>query len=335
MSRKIKKLTEEALETEFIENATEPALVEDAVEEEVEIDDPTLAQNLREEISVLEQEANGVIEKLSLAKAKGLIPQADRCRDLLQLLVAEKQKKQEELRVVELRIREADAKRFVEEFSEELDSLTEHIENDVLKLNEGLPQPPEFEPMYDHFSKSKRLSLVAKAIAAVGVLTGLIGSLLYMLLVEFAFFPFAWCDLAIFGGIAVVLVIVALCVGAASNRQMRLAIEAAEEIAEQQAEYEAELARIEEEKNAVWKNETVDAVLESYRLEKAGDAARAKRKAMQRFIPDLSNPKKIHKVAAIVAACAALTTVGLVAAKKSAAKKESANARKEFFGWMN
>ena len=94
MSRKIKKLTEEAFETELIENVTDPALVEDAGEEEVEIDDPTLAQNLRDEILMLEQEADGVIEKLSLAKAKGLIPQADRCRDLLQLLVAEKQKKQ-------------------------------------------------------------------------------------------------------------------------------------------------------------------------------------------------------------------------------------------------
>ncbi len=333
MSRKIKYLTENAQANDIV--ADEPMLDVNAADENEQIDDGVLAEALREDILILEQEIDTVTKKLSLAKAKGLIPQANRCRELLQMLVAEKQKKQAELSEVELRIREADAKRFVAEFSEEIDELSDHVENDILKLNDDLPQPPDPEPVYNHEKKAKRLSLISRIIAFVGIFSGLIGALVYMLLVEYAFFPFKWLDLAIFGGVVVVLLIVAICVGGASNHHRRLAAEHAEELARQQAEYEAEIARIMEERNAIWKNECVDSVLEAYRLEKAGDAARSRKKALQKLIPDLSDPKTLHKVAPIAAACTAVAAITLATvAKKSSQKRKAANFRKTFFDWM-
>ena len=157
-----------------------------------------------------------------------------------------------------------------------------------------------------------------------------------MLMVEYAFFPFAWLDLAIFGGILVVLLIVALCVGGASNKHRRIAARLEEEFKEKQAEYEAEMARIMEEKKAIWKNERVDAVLEAYRLEKAGDVARNKKKALQRFIPDLSDPNLVHKVAPVAAVCTAVAAIAVAsAAKRSAQKKKAAKLRKSIFDWLS
>ncbi|MBQ7346442.1 MAG: hypothetical protein IJW55_00640 [Clostridia bacterium] len=343
MGKKKKRLVEEALAAEEAVTAEIDEATEAAEDTEATVDDNTLAENLRADIRLYEEKEKVVTEKLSLAKSKGLSPQVDRCRELLQKLVAEKQKKQAELKVVEARIREAEAKRFAAEFSEELDTLTEHIEHDVLKLEEeALPEPPSFEPVYDHMAKSKRLSVISKAFAFVGIFTGLIGALVYMIMVEFAFFKFRWIDLAIFGGIAVVMIIVGLFVGGASNKQKRLAEEIAAEIAEKQAEYEAELAeraRLEAEKKAAWRNENMDAVIEAYKIEKAGDAKRARKKALQSLIPDLSKPeelkKNLHKVAPVAAACAAVAAVAMVSAgKKSAANRKTAALRREFFNWL-
>ncbi|MBR3895077.1 MAG: hypothetical protein IKJ35_08015 [Clostridia bacterium] len=312
MSRKTKKLTE-----------TE------------EIDDRVLAEELREHILTLEQEAGVVTEKLSIAKERGLTPQANRCRDLLRQLLVERTKKQEELKALELRIREADAKAFAAEFSEELDALAEHVEIDVLKMDEELPQPPTVIPTYYHHAKSKRLSIISWAIALVGIFSGLIGALIYMLLVEYAFFPFKWWDLAIFGGIAVVLVIVALFVGGASNRHRRIAQRLSDELKEKQAEYEAALASALEERNAAWKNENVDAVLDAYRLEQMGDDARARKKAQGRFSV-VSDSEALKKAAPVAAACAAAGAVALALwGRKSAQKRKAKKVRKDVSDRMN
>ena len=90
----------------------------EAVEETV--DDATLAEELRADIRLLKEKEKLVAQKLSLAKSKGLSPQVDQCRALLQKVVAHRQKKQEELKVVEERLREAEAKKFAAEFSEEI-----------------------------------------------------------------------------------------------------------------------------------------------------------------------------------------------------------------------
>ncbi|MBO5294752.1 MAG: hypothetical protein J6B71_05880 [Clostridia bacterium] len=313
----------------------------EAVEETV--DDATLAEELRADIRLLKEKEKLVAQKLSLAKSKGLSPQVDQCRALLQKVVAHRQKKQEELKVVEERLREAEAKKFAAEFSEEIADLTEHIERDVLGIEEEeLPEPPSYEPMYDHLAKSKRLSAISKAFAFVGIFAGLIGALIYMLVVEFAYIRFNWIDLAVFGGVALVMIVVGLCVGGASNRQKRIAETIALEIAELEAAYEAEMAeraRIEAEKRAEWKNENADAVIEAYKLEKAGDAKRNAKKALQGLIPDLSKPEDLKKNAKKIVPIAALGAAVAVAAiasasKKSAANKKSAALRKEFFNWL-
>ena len=313
----------------------------EAVEETV--DDATLAEQLRADIRLLIENEKLVTKKLCLAKSKGLSPQIDQCRVLLQKVVAQKLKKQAELKEVEERLREAETKKFAAEFSEELVALTEHIERDVLGIDpEELPEPPSYEPMYDHLAKSKRLSVIAKALAFVGIFAGFIGALVYMLLSEFSYIRFNWVDLAIFGGVAVVMIVVGLFVGGASNRQARIAEKIAVEIAERQIAYEAELAELERiaaEKNAEWKNENADAVIEAYKIEKAGDAKRTAKKALQGMIPDLSNPddvkKNARKLLPIAAAVATVATLAIASAsKKSAANKKSAALRKEFFNWL-
>jgi len=318
MSRKTKNWTEETIADDVI--ADEPFLESDAVRAAEEADDRVLAEKLREEILTLEEEAAVVVEKLNVAKERGLSPLANRCRDLLRQLLVERTKKQEMLKTVESRIREAEAKAFAEQFSQEIESLAEHVENDILKMDDELPAPPTVEPMYNHFAKSKRLSLISWTIALVGIFSGLIGSLIYMILVEYAFFPFRWWDLAIFGGIVVVLVIVALFVGGSSNKHRRIAQELSDEIEERQAEYEAALASALEERNAVWKNENVDAVLDAYRLEQMGEVP-VERKSAKLSIPD---GETLKKAAPIAAACAAACAVVLALVAGKSAKKRKA-----------
>ena len=83
----------------------------------------------------------------------------------------------------------------------------------------------------------------------------------------------------------------------------------------------------------------MDSVTEAYAIERAGDAKRARKKALQKLIPDLENEdlkKTVHKVAPIAAACAAVAVVAMVSSgKKAKANKKSAELRREFFNWLS
>ena len=308
-----------------------------------ETDDELQKELLLADIRLLEEKEAVITQKLCLAKEKCMMAQADQCRTLLQRIVHERLRKKEELKEVEARIREAEAKRKMEELSVEIEELTESIESEIFGRNvDGEEITPVFEPEYDHWAKSKRLSVVAKAFAWVGVLAGLIGGIIYMLLVENAYFPFSWVEFAIFGGVALAMIIIGICFGAASNRQKRIAKAIDEELAQKKAAYEAELlerARLEAEANAAWKNDNVDAVAAANEIEKKGDAKLTRKRALQSLIPDLSDKEdvknKLHKIAPIVAAAAAVAAVAAVSSgKKRAAAKKNAAIREEFFKWL-
>lgn len=314
-----------------------------ALDEGCVVDDAQLAKNLRADIRVLEEKEAILTEKLCLAKDKGLNEQTDKCRVLLQKLVLQKNCKREELKVVEARLREAEAKAAMERISAEIDELTAQIENEVLPVvEEELEEAPVFEAEYDHLAKSKRLSVISKAFAFVGIFTGLIVSLIYSIFAVLAYVAFEPMAYVAFGVVALVMIVIGLCVGGASNKHKRIAAEIEAELAERRAAYEAEVAereRLKAEANAPWRNENVDSVTEAYAIERAGDAKRARKKALQKLIPDLENEdlkKTVHKVAPIAAACAAVAVVAMVSSgKKAKANKKSAELRREFFNWLS
>ncbi len=310
--------------------------------ERTDEDDVALIKALRAEIKTLEGKEKELTKKLSVAKENGLDEMVSRCRALLQKIVRYKIDLRRELKAAELRHREAEAKRTMERLTEEIGSLTEEINTLLPAVEETVFETPLFEEEYDHLAKSKRLALISRMIAWIGVLGGLIGALVYTLLVVIANIKFSWWPgMATFGIGAVALIVIGLFVGGASRRHKRLAKEIAEEIEEQRAAYEAERAEMERlayEANAPWLNDNMDAVTEAYAIERAGDRKRAGKKALQKMIPDPENDdlkKTVHKVAPIAAVCAAVAIVALSASgKKKAAAKKSSALRREFFDWL-
>ena len=317
---------------------------EELLEEEEElVDHETHKGMLLADIAFLKEKENILTKNLSQAKDKAMNAEAEKLRVLLQRVVLERREMQEALKIVEDRIRETKAREFAEQFSEEVDQLTAEIEQEVFGVEEEEPETaPLFEAEYDHMAKSRRLTFIAKTFAWVGILAGLLSSLAYMLLVEFAWFEFSWVELSVFGGFTVLMLLIGLCIGGASNKHKRIAAEIEQEIAELEAQFEAERLereRQEAEEKASWRNENMDAILEAYALEKASDNKRAAKKAMQKLIPDVSDTEKlkktVHKVAPIAVACTAVAVAALVAGnKKKSAQKRSSAIRREFFDWL-
>ncbi len=322
----------------------EEYVAEETVPEEEHSDaaDVALIKSLRAEIKTLEGKEKELTKKLSVAKENGLDEQVSRCRALLQKTVRYKIDLRRELKDAELRHREAEAKRTMERLSEEIGALTEEIEELLPAVEKTEFETPLFEEEYDHLAKSKRLSLIARAVAWTGILGGLIGAIVYMLLVVIENIEFTWWPgMATFGIGAVALIVVGLILGGCSRRHKRLAAEIAEEIEEQKAAYEAERAeqeRLEYEANAPWLNDNMDAVTEAYAIERAGDRKRAGKRSLQKLIPDPENDdvkKVVHKLAPVAIACTAVAIAALtVSGKKKSAAKKSAALRREFFDWL-
>lgn len=323
-------------EEEYIAKAIVPE------EEHSDADDVALINRLRAEIKTLEGKEKILTKKLSVAKENGLDELASRCRALLQKIVRHKIDLRRELKEAELRHREAEAKRTMERLSGEIDTLSEEVNSLLPTVEEQEFDTPLFQEQYDHLAKSKRLSLIARAVAWLGILGGLIGAIAYMLLVIIENIAFSWWPgMATFGIGAVAFIVIGLIIGTFSRRQKRLAAEIAEEIEVQRAAYEAERAeqeRLSYEANAPWLNDNVDAVTEAYAIEKAGDRKRVGKRALQKLIPDPEKndeKKTVHKIAPIAIACTAVAIAALtVSGKKKAAAKKSTSLRKELLDWL-
>ena len=351
--KKLQQLDAPEAEAEVVEEivadevTAEEAVAEEAVTEENVREEDVLKANveaLREEIRVLEDKQKILGEKLHLAKGKGMNAQIEKCRELLQMLVIQANDKKAELKTAEELYREAKRRREIEELAAEINELTTQIEGEMVVEEEEPLEEPVFVADYDHLAKAKRLSVVSKAVAFVGIFAAFIGALVYMLCIVFEIGPaFSWIDLAIFAGVAVVMIIIGLFIGGAANKHKRIAAEIEIEIAEKRAAYEAELAereRIKAEKEAAKKEQCMDAVVEAYAIEQAIDeqmVKQAKKEDMKnRMIVGLSEvPGKIkeHKKTIVPVAAAATAVVAIAAmvssGKKKAAVKRSAAVRKE------
>ena len=323
-------------EEEIVAEATAPA------EEYSDESDVALIKSLRAEIKTLEEKEKALTKKLSVAKENGLDEVVSKCRVLLQRTVRYKIDLRRELKAAEFRHREAVAKRTMERLTEEIGTLTEEINALLPTTEEQEFETPLFEAEYDHLAKSKRLSLIARAVAWVGILGSLIGAIIYMVLVINAEIVFSWWPgMATYGIGVVAFVVIGLMIGGASRRHKRLAAEIAEEIEEQKAAYEAERAeqeRLAYEANAPWLNDNMDAVTEAYAIERAGDRKRVGKRALQKMIPDPENDdvkKAVHKLVPVAIACTAVAIAALTASgKKKSAAKKSAAIRREFFDWL-
>jgi len=311
-------------------------------EEHSDASDVALIKRLRAEIKTLEGKEKELTKKLSVAKENGLDEVVSKCRALLQKTVRYKIDLRRELKAAELRHREAEAKRTMERLTEEIGNLTEEINALLPAVEEQEFETPLFEEEYDHLAKSKRLSLIARAVAWVGILGGLIGATIYMLLVVNAEIVFSWWPgMATYGIAAVAFVVIGLIIGGASRHHKRVAAEIAAEIEEQKAAYEAERAeqeRLAYEANAPWLNDNMDAVTEAYAIERAGNRKRVGKRTLQKLIPDPENDdvkKAVHKLAPVAIACTAVAIAALtVSGKKKSAAKKSAALRREFFDWL-
>lgn len=307
-----------------------------------------LADTLRAEIAAFEQQEKVLAEKLAVAKRRGLLEPAARCRDLLQRLIREKLMKKEQLASVEESYREAKAKRELAELTAEVDALTEQIENEFFPPEVDLLEKPTFEPAYDHMAKSKRLGVIARAVALGGIFTALIGSLIFMLFAEMSFVSFSWGGIILFAVIAIAAVVAGLIVGKFSAKHAKIADQLKLEIEAKMAEYEAELLereRAKAELQAPWRLENLDAATEAYALERETDLALAKAEAMERdknrmiaYGADILGLMKRNAKKLIPVALAGSAVVAAVAISKS--KKKKANAartaavRKEFRDWL-
>ena len=296
------------------EAVAEEEIVFDAAEEELEM--------LRAAIAALEEKEALLTEKLCIAKEKGLTVQADKCRDLLQKVIAQKQTKKGELQEAEAR-----------KLAAELDELTEKLENEI----DPKPFEEEKELEYNYRAKAKRMSLISRLIGFVGVFACMAGAIVYLLLtqVETMNLPFEWLYLAITGGAAVVFLIVAICIGNTANAYMRLADEIEAE------RLEAERALAEQAKAELLALNTLNAVIEANSAETKQDMLNAKPK--RKFLPDVKLPevpesvkKNVHKIVPVAAVCTAIVAATAIksAQKNAAAAKRSAAARKEFFNWL-
>lgn len=296
------------------------ALVDAASEEVCESD---ALESMREAIAGLQEKEAVLTEKLSLAKEKGLSEQADRCRDLLQKVVRQRLKKQEELRVAEAR-----------QLAAELDALTEEIGAEI----EPAPIPVEETEEYNYLAKSRRMGLISRMVGFVGVFACFVGAFVYLLLaqVDTLNLPFEWLYLAIVGAGAVVFLVIALIIGAGANNYKKIAEQLEAERAEEDAVIEL-LA-----KEEAFTTESLDAATEAYAIEKDLELKKATPETEKRFaiklpveVPEKVK-KNVHKIVPIAAVCTAVAAIFAVssASKKAAAEKRSAAARRDFFKWL-
>ncbi len=296
------------------------ALVDAASEEVCESD---ALEPMREAIAGLQEKEAVLTEKLSLAKEKGLSEQADRCRDLLQKVVRQRLKKQEELRVAEAR-----------QLAAELDALTEEIGAEI----EPAPIPVEETEEYNYLAKSRRMGLISRMVGFVGVFACFVGAFVYLLLaqVDTLNLPFEWLYLAIVGAGAVVFLVIALIIGAGANNYKKIAEQLEAERAEEDAVIEL-LA-----KEEAFTTESLDAATEAYAIEKDLELKKATPETEKRFaiklpveVPEKVK-KNVHKIVPIAAVCTAVAAIFAVssASKKAAAEKRSAAARRDFFKWL-
>lgn len=296
------------------EAVAEEEVVFDAAVEELEL--------LRAAIADLEEKEAILTEKLCLAKEKGLTAQADKCRELLQKVIAQKQVKKGELQEAEAR-----------KLAAELDELTEQMENEISPK----PFEEEKELEYNYRAKANRMGLISRLIGFVGVFACMVGAIVYLLLtqVETMNLPFEWLYLAITGGAAVVFLIVAICIGNTASAYRCLADEIeAERVA-------AEEALAEQAKAELLALHTLNAAIEANGAEVKQDMQNAKPK--RTFLPDVKLPevpekikKNVHKIVPVAAICTAIVAATAIksAQKNAAAAKRSAAARKEFFNWL-
>ncbi|MBE6601095.1 MAG: hypothetical protein E7637_01115 [Ruminococcaceae bacterium] len=299
-------------------------------------DDLLLTEVLRTNIRLLENKEKVLTQKLCIAKDKGMHEQADRCRVLLQRVVLQRNRRLAQLKEAEERIRKARALAFMERFAKEVDELTGEVEEDLLGADALTGSPdtaPLIEEENERRAKSKRLSFIASAFVWVGILSGLIGALVYMLLVEFRYIVFTWSALSVFGMLMLTMIVIALCFGAASNRQKKYAKELSDQITELRAQYEEECRKrryLLQKTKMISQLRDADGIREAYEIEKAGDQQREIQKNIREWIPDLSDAERVKKglltAASITAAC---TGVVVALAIRKHKKTEQRFAEKE------
>lgn len=290
-----------------------------------------LSAALRERIADLENKEGVVGEKLGVAKRRGLLSSANKCRVLLQKLARRKNEVKAELAAVEARLGEIEAKREIREIR----ALTEEIEAEVFPTAEDLVEMecPSFSPVYARVAKAERLGLIARVFAWMGLLAGLCGALAYLLLVEFNYVHFRWLDLAVFGAVIVVPALIGMIFGCCSNRQRRMADRAMETLDAEMRAYEAAVAEQQEILDAelvAWKHENTVAAVEV-----DGNEHAAHRKTLENEKQEQLKSRALgltaklgedkQKMIPVALACAA---VALVVARRSSRKKKAA-ARRE------
>ena len=347
--KKLKQLEEEQI-VELEQEQEQIEAQEPEQEEPVELTEDEYKAKidaLNEELRVLAEKEDRLTDKLCAAKATGLKEQTDRCRDLLQYLVHFKNGKLEELEEAKAAYHEVKTRREIAELTCEIDEIEADLIGELLPDEDEEPAP-SFEPEYDYAAKSKRLSIVSRIIAILGCFGALAGALIYMVLVFLKDLPFAVTDLIVFGGVAVVMIIVAIIFGAAAKSAKRRGEKVLAELAEAKAAYEAECLAREAERAAqeeAWKIESMDVVSEAYAIEQqktvqlAKDAKREKVK--NTVIAKASEvPAKIKEnantVVPIAAACTAVVAAAAIssACKKAATARRTTAARRNFLDWL-
>lgn len=290
-----------------------------------------LATSLRNRIADLENKEGQVGEKLTVAKRRGLLSSANKCRVLLQKLARRKNEIRAELSAVEARLGELEAKREIEEIR----ALTEEIDAEVFPTAEDLVEMecPSFSPVYARVAKAERMGLIARVFAWTGLLAGLCGALAYLLLVEFNYVHFRWLDLALFGAVVIVPALIGMVFGLCSNRQRRMADRAMETldaemrayeeaVAEQQAILDAECVAWKH-ANTVAATEAADAEYAAHRKMLESEKQEQLKSRAMGLTAKLGDGKQ--KMIPVAIACAA---VALVVARRSSRKKKAA-ARRE------
>ncbi len=288
------------------------------------------ATALRESISDLEDKERTVGERLTVAKEKGLLSSAAKCRTLMQRLIRRRCELEEELSAIEAMLEEIAAKREIDEIGE----VTAAIDAEVFPTAEELTEIdcPDYGAVYHHTAKSKRMGVIARAFAWAGVLAGLFGALAYMLLVEYNYAHFRLFDLALFGGAALVLIVVGILFGCSANRQKKLANAALEQFEAEMRAYEAAVAEqqaILDAECVAWKHENRAAAnaVEAWEREQLRLAAEAAEKARARAgLRGLGEKaKESAKILVPVAvACAAVACMTARTKKKKRAAQKKA-----------
>lgn len=284
---------------------------------------------IRAQIEELDRKETVLAEGLIKAKEKGLIEQADRCRELLQKVVVDKNVKKDELNEMEAR-----------KLAAELDAMTSEVARDLGV--EALSEEERFAEERAYFAKAKRLKLVSKMIGFIGVLACLVGSLVYLIFTqaETLNLPFEWLYLAVTGVAAVIFIIISMLVASSANKYQTYG----EMIVAEREEEE----RIAEEmlKEAAFAASELNVAAEVYNIEQAKkvEMDEAKKPAPKKFwkvnLKDVNVPetlkKNVHKAVPVAAvATTAVAVAALVSSqKKVKAAKRSAAARREFFNWL-